>query len=64
MLTKRDLIRSAALAAMTASAKPSRRWRRRVRPSGFFQAKGHRRARLYLRPADRDELRRDARVRH
>ena len=64
MLTKRDLLRSAALAAITASTAnsvPAQAQTKR-RTARLPQGQGHCRGRLHLRPADRDELRRDVRI--
>ena len=59
MITKRDLLRSAALAAITATTAqsvPANAQPTADRP-GFFKAKDIAEAGLHLRPADRDELR-------
>ena len=62
MLTKRDLLRSAAaIAAGAAIAKPSLLMAQSY--PGIIEAKDIAEAGLHLRPADRDELRRHVRVR-
>ena len=63
MLTKRDLLRSAALAAMAVTTARPIPALRAGRPPRLLQGQGHRRGRLHLRPADRDELRGDVRIR-